>query len=218
MSKITHIIFGLIFVIFFGSAAELVGAFLGNLVGQAATGVSTIQTSPYSAFNIFNALNGLNGVVFATTLVCIIIAVVISALRGRSLLVGFTVPFLGVVAIAVFALSLELGGTITTALADPNTINDPMALPNAIEAAIPDPIEFIGFITGVIFALLVCSAIGTVLGALSRSKEAQVGEKAPRSRKAWASTSRTSWECPTCGKELPPGAFSCPNCGTAAVE
>jgi len=223
MGKLIDLIFGVIFVLGFGTAIELVSSLLGGIMGTAIF-ARAVQTSPFDSLNIFTAFVEFNGLIYLTILLSFIVSVAIAAFRGRSIAVGALSAFLGISLTGIVAVVLEISGGV---LAVANTILGPLiADPNAqidlsaLSAAFPLPEEFLGFAAGVLLALMICTILGAAIGAFSRRREARTGpaKAIPRTRRAWAAGSTTSWNCPRCGKPLPPGAFTCPNCGASALE
>jgi hypothetical protein len=73
------------------------------------------------------------------------------------------------------------------------------------------------FIMGVIASVLVASIAAYATGTATRPKKTAVAYK--RTRKAWdASKTKEVWMCNRCGQKIPPGAFTCPNCGEPVIE
>ncbi|MFQ5978540.1 MAG: zinc ribbon domain-containing protein [Candidatus Heimdallarchaeota archaeon] len=71
------------------------------------------------------------------------------------------------------------------------------------------------FAFGVISSLFVCSVAAIASGRATRPAKRSTKRKR-RARGAWDKKSR--WNCARCKAELPPGALTCPSCGTPVIE
>ena len=68
---------------------------------------------------------------------------------------------------------------------------------------------------------LICAVVASITAGItgSATKTAPVKSvRKERTRKAWVSSKEKTWTCNRCGSKIPPGAFSCPNCGEAVIE
>ncbi|MHA1977422.1 MAG: zinc ribbon domain-containing protein [Candidatus Hodarchaeales archaeon] len=73
------------------------------------------------------------------------------------------------------------------------------------------------FIIGVVASTLVAVIAAYATGTATKPKKKSVKYK--KTRKAWdASKTQDVWMCNRCGKKIPPGAFTCPNCGEPVIE
>ncbi|MHA2223602.1 MAG: hypothetical protein ACXAC8_00105 [Candidatus Hodarchaeales archaeon] len=73
------------------------------------------------------------------------------------------------------------------------------------------------FIIGATACILATCVAAYATGTATKPKPVQA--KAKRTRKAWAaSKEKEVWTCHRCDASIPPGAFSCPNCGEAVIE
>ncbi|PWI48442.1 hypothetical protein CEE45_06835 [Candidatus Heimdallarchaeota archaeon B3_Heim] len=73
------------------------------------------------------------------------------------------------------------------------------------------------FIFGVVASTLVACIAAYATGTATKPKKASVKYK--KTRKAWdASKTKDVWMCSRCGQKIPPGAFTCPNCGEPVIE
>ena len=73
------------------------------------------------------------------------------------------------------------------------------------------------FIIGTVASALVASVAAYATGTATKPKT--VAPKTKKTRKAWdASKTKEVWTCNRCGEKIPPGAFSCPNCGEPVIE
>ncbi|MHA1995190.1 MAG: hypothetical protein ACW97Z_11655 [Candidatus Hodarchaeales archaeon] len=82
------------------------------------------------------------------------------------------------------------------------------------ETSITIPTEFI---MGAIASIIVASIAAYATGTATKPKKTAVKYK--KTRKAWdASKTKEVWMCNRCGQKIPPGAFTCPNCGEPVIE
>jgi len=73
------------------------------------------------------------------------------------------------------------------------------------------------FIIGVIASVLVATIAAYATGTATKPKKIAANHK--KTRKAWdKSKTKTVWMCNRCGQKIPPGAFTCPNCGEPVIE
>ena len=73
------------------------------------------------------------------------------------------------------------------------------------------------FIIGVVASTLVAGIAAYATGSATKPKKK--AEKHKKTRKAWdASKTKDVWMCNRCGQKIPPGAFTCPNCGEPVIE
>ena len=76
---------------------------------------------------------------------------------------------------------------------------------------------FYEFIMGVIASVLVATIAAYATGTATKPKKTTVKHK--KTRKAWdVSKTKEVWMCNRCGQKIPPGAFTCPNCGEPVIE
>ena len=80
-----------------------------------------------------------------------------------------------------------------------------------------DTTDSISFIIGATACILASCIAAYATGTATKPKPVQA--EAKRTRKVWAaSKAKEVWTCNRCGDNIPPGAFSCPNCGEAVIE
>lgn len=73
------------------------------------------------------------------------------------------------------------------------------------------------FIIGMVASTLVACIAAYATGTATKPKKTPVKHK--KTRKAWdASKTKDVWMCNRCGQKIPPGAFTCPNCGEPVIE
>ena len=73
------------------------------------------------------------------------------------------------------------------------------------------------FIIGAVASTLVAGIAAYATGTATKPKKAPT--KVKKTRKAWdASKTKDVWMCNRCGQKIPPGAFTCPNCGEPVIE
>ncbi|MFX1285228.1 MAG: hypothetical protein ACFFB5_16365 [Promethearchaeota archaeon] len=83
--------------------------------------------------------------------------------------------------------------------------------------ALENSTAILEFGLGTAACILVTCATAFIIGSAIKVKPKPAKPKP--TRKAWAaSKEKEVWVCRKCGTNIPPGAFSCPNCGEPVIE
>ncbi|MHA2270264.1 MAG: hypothetical protein ACXACI_00265 [Candidatus Hodarchaeales archaeon] len=75
--------------------------------------------------------------------------------------------------------------------------------------------DILPFAFGVVASLFVCCVAAIASGRATRPTARKVKRK-KRARGAW--DKKSQWKCSRCKEDLPPGALTCPSCGTPVIE
>ncbi|MHA1214574.1 MAG: hypothetical protein ACTSR2_02590 [Candidatus Hodarchaeales archaeon] len=79
--------------------------------------------------------------------------------------------------------------------------------------------QLIEFALGTLSCVFIACIFAYGTGKATKAKKA--APKLLSTRKVWDSSSKNAqkiWKCSKCGEKIPPGAFSCPNCGEPVIE
>ncbi|MHA1971640.1 MAG: hypothetical protein ACTSW1_01535 [Candidatus Hodarchaeales archaeon] len=79
--------------------------------------------------------------------------------------------------------------------------------------------QLVEFAIGTLACVLIACIFAYGTGKATKAKKS--APKLRSTRKVWDSSSKSAqkvWKCNKCGNTIPPGAFSCPNCGEPVIE